>query len=75
MTLAWQILVALFATSVRGLLALLVVAAVTATAVAAVLLRVGDRGAAVGVAMAASAGGCLAAVVAAVRWITVGWPL
>jgi hypothetical protein len=74
-TLAWQLLVALFATSVRGLLSLLVAATAVAAAAAAALVRFGDRGAGVGVAMAAALGGCVAAVVAAVRWLTVGWPL
>jgi hypothetical protein len=74
-TLGWQILVSLFATSVRGLLTLLLMAAAVATAVAAALLRFGDRGVAVGVGLAATMGGCAAAAVAAVRWLTVGWPL
>lgn len=75
MTFAGQVLVALFATSARSLLALLVTATLIAGAVAGVLLRFGDRGAAVGVALAATMGGCVAAAVALVRWLTVGWPL
>jgi hypothetical protein len=74
-TLAWQILVALFATSVRGLLGLLILETLIAAAVAGLLLRFGDRGAAVGVGMAAAVSGCLATVVAAIRWLTIGWPL
>lgn len=70
-----QILVALFATSARSLLTLLVTATLIAGAVAGVLLRFGDRGAAVGVGLAATMGGFFAAAVALVRWLTVGWPL
>ena len=75
LTFAWQLLVALFATSVRGLLALLLTAVLVAAAVAALLLRFGDRGVAVGVGLAATMGGCIAATVALARWLTLGWPL
>jgi hypothetical protein len=72
---AWQVLVALFATSLRGLFWRTVAAVVVAWAVAWLLLRFGDRGAAVGVAATATVGGSVAAVLVAVRWFTVGWPL
>ena len=52
------------------------VAAVSAWAVAAVLAIVGDRGVAVGVALASGAGLALAAGLVAVRWITTSdWPM
>jgi len=75
LTLAWVVLLTLFAASARGVLALLLTAVVVASAVAGLLLRFGDRGAAVGVGLAAAVGGCAAAVVALARWLTVGWPL
>lgn len=75
MTLAWQFLVAGFASSLRDLFWRAVFAAAAALAVALLLARVGDRGAAVGVGLAASVGGCVAALIVAVRWITTGWPL
>jgi hypothetical protein len=75
LTFAWQLLVALFATSARSLLALLLMAVVVASAAAGLLLRFGDRGAAVGVGLAASLGGCVVAAVAIARWLTLGWPL
>ncbi len=73
--LAWQILVALFATSLRGLFWRLILAVAVAWVVAWLLVRFGDRGAAVGVAITAAVGGSVAAVLVAVRWFTVGWPL
>jgi hypothetical protein len=75
LTLAWQVLVALFATSMRGLFLLMAMAVAVAAVVAGLLLRFGDRGAAVGVALAAALGGSVAAGIAAVRWLTLGWPL
>lgn len=75
LTFAWQVLVALFATSMRGLLLLMVLAVAIASVVAGLLLRFGDRGAAVGVAVAVAFGGSVTAGIAAVRWLTLGWPL
>ncbi len=75
MAFAWQFVVAGFATTLQNLFWRMVTAVLVALAVALLLLRYGDRGAATGVAMAASAGGCAAAVLVAVRWLTVGWPL
>jgi hypothetical protein len=75
MAFAWQFVVAGFATTLRGLFWRTVVSVLVALAVAIAMLRYGDRGAAAGVALAASAGGCAAAVLVAVRWLTVGWPL
>lgn len=75
LTVAWQVLIALFATSMRGLLLLMVMAVAVASAVAGLLLRYGDRGAAVGVAAATAFGGSVTAGIAALRWLTLGWPL
>jgi hypothetical protein len=75
LTLAWLLLMGLFASSVRGLIALELLAVGIAAGVAGLLLRFGDRGGAVGVGIAAAAGGCLATAVAIARWVTVGWPL
>lgn len=75
LTLAWQVLVVSFATSLHGLYAAVVAAVLVAAAVAGLLLRFGDRGAAVGVGIAATVGGCVLTFVAVVRWVTFGWPL
>jgi hypothetical protein len=75
MALAWQFLVAGFASSIRDLFWRTVFAVAVAAAVAALLARAGDRGAATGVALTASIGGCVAAGIVAVRWATAGWPL
>jgi hypothetical protein len=75
MTLAWQFLVAGFASSLRDLFWRTVFAVAAAVAVALILARAGDRGAAVGIGFAASVGGCVAALIVTVRWVTTGWPL
>ena len=75
MTLLWLSLLGLFATSLRSLFWLMVLGFGLAGGLAALLARAGDRGAAVGVAAAASFGGCVATIVVAVRWFSVGWPL
>ena len=75
MTFAWQFLVGSFATSLRDLFWRTIFAVAVAGAVGGVLVRAGDRGAAVGIGLAASLGGCVAAMLVAVRWITAGWPL
>ncbi|HEY7224315.1 MAG TPA: hypothetical protein VH561_12120 [Micromonosporaceae bacterium] len=75
MALAWQILLAGFSDSLRGLFWRCVAAVLVAWGVAGLLLRFGDRGAAAGVALASSLGGCVAAILVTVRWLTVGWPL
>ncbi len=75
LTIAWQFLLGGFADSPRDLFWRTVIAVLVALAVALVLLHFGDRGAAVGVSVAASLGGCVATILVVVRWITVGWPL
>jgi hypothetical protein len=75
MALAWQLVVAGFATDLHGLFWRTVSGALVALGIALGLLRYGDRGAAAGVALAATAGGCAAAILVTVRWLTVGWPL
>lgn len=71
----WQFLLTGFADSVRDLFWRLVIAVLVALGVALVLARFGNRGAAVGVSGAAAVGGCIAAILVTVRWVTVGWPL
>jgi hypothetical protein len=73
---AWMLLVGAQAGSVRGFALLTLVAAAVASGIVGTLLRVGDRGVAVGVALAAGAGVSTAAVVVGVRWMLTGdWPL
>jgi len=75
MAMAWQFAVAGFATTLQGLFWRTVFAALAALAAAVLLARFGDRGGAVGVGLAGIIGGCVAAVLVMVRWISVGWPL
>lgn len=72
----WLTLIGFVARDLRGYAWLSTVAALTGWAVAAVLTRMGDRGAAVGVAIGIGIGWSVAAVAVAVRWSTTGdWPL
>ena len=73
--LAWQVLLTLSATSLRGAFWLNVFGVGVGWAVAGLLLRLGDRGAAAGVAIAGAVGGSFAAILVAARWFSVGWPL
>jgi hypothetical protein len=75
LALAWQVLLTLSATTLRGAFWLSVLAVGVGWAVAGLLLRLGDRGAAAGVAVVGAAGGSFAAILVAVRWFSVGWPL
>jgi hypothetical protein len=71
----WVLLIGLLGTSVTSYGWLTILASSVAAAGAVVLARMGDRGVAVGVAVAGGAGLAVAMVVVAQRWATTGWPL
>jgi hypothetical protein len=72
----WMALVGAQAGSVRGFALLTLIAGAVASGVAGTLLKIGDRGVAVGIALVAGVGVSTAAVVVGVRWaITGNWPL
>jgi hypothetical protein len=72
---AWMLFVGLLGTSVRGYAWLSIAAALIAWAYASVMVRFGDRGVAVGIAVATSIGVSVAAIVTVAAWVTSGWPL
>jgi hypothetical protein len=72
---AWLLIVGLLSTSVAAYLWLSLAAAVPAWLTAAVLLRFGDRGVAVGAAAATAVGVGVVFAVIIEQWITVGWPM
>jgi hypothetical protein len=72
-TAVWLLLFSLMATTARGLVWLLVGAAGAAWLAALVLVRFGDRGVAVGVALGAGAGVTIAGILVLARWVTSGW--
>ncbi|WP_441338547.1 hypothetical protein [Micromonospora sp. NBS 11-29] len=75
-TFAWLLLFGLVGRDVPGYAWWTVLAGGVAWAVAAVLVRLGDRGVATGVAIVTSGGWSIAAAVVAVRWAQTGdWPL
>ena len=72
----WLLLFGLLGTDVAGYAWWTLVAVVVAWLVAAVLVRHGDRGVGVGIAIVTAGGWSIAAAVVAVRWATSGdWPL
>ena len=71
----WMMLFGLLATTVRGYVWVTIVAAGSAWAVAALLARLGGRGAAVGVAVSAGVGLAVATVVVIIRWAAGDWLL
>jgi hypothetical protein len=71
----WMVLFGLIATSARAYAWASIVAALLAWASALLLARAGDRGAAVGVAIATGVGLSVAAVVVIVRWAAGDWLL
>jgi hypothetical protein len=75
MTGAWLTLVGLLATSARGYLWFTLLAAGFAWLCAALLVRFGDRGVAVGIAIMNGAGVSIVVCLVVERWITTGWPL
>jgi hypothetical protein len=74
-TAAWLLLVGLIASTIRSYVWLTLAAAGVAWAVAALLLRFGDRGVATGIGLSTSVGASVAVGLVVVRWVTVGWPL
>ncbi len=73
---AWLALFGALGRDLNGYAWWTVIAAVTAWTVAVVLARIGDRGAAVGVAITAGIGWAIAAGYVAARWIdTNDWPM
>jgi hypothetical protein len=75
MAAAWLFAFGLLATSAPAFIWLTLAASVVAWAVAVVLVQAGDRGAAVGVALATALGMAVATAVLVERWATSGWPL
>ena len=71
----WLLLIGLRASSARGYAWLTIAASAVSGLVAVVLARFGDRGAAVGVAIATGFGLAIAMGVVTERWIMTGWPL
>src|SRR4051812_42205322 len=73
--LLWLLLIGLLAHDLRGYAWLTALAGLVAWGVAVVLVRLGDRGAAVGVAIATAFGISAAAIAVVVRWATTtDWP-
>jgi hypothetical protein len=72
---AWLVLVGLLASSARSYAWLTIGASALSGLVAVALARLGDRGAAVGVAIATAFGLAIAMGLVTERWITTGWPL
>ncbi len=75
MAAVWLLLVGLFATSAASYFWLTMGAVAVAAAVSVLLLRIGDRGVATGIALTASIGTSVAVLLAVTRWASVGWPL
>jgi hypothetical protein len=71
----WMMLFGLLASSARGYAWISIFAAAVAWAVAVLLARTGDRGAAVGVAISTAVGLSIVAIVIAVRWAGGDWLL
>ncbi len=72
----WLFLIGFLARDLRGYAWLTVLAGLTSWGVAIVLAKLGDRGAAVGVAISTAFGLSAAAIAVAVRWSTTGdWPM
>jgi len=72
-TAAWLLLFGLLATTARSLVWLLVFASCCAWAAALLLVRFGDRGVAVGIALSAGAGITIVGILVVARWATTGW--
>jgi hypothetical protein len=71
----WLLVFGLLATSAGAYVWLTLVASIVAWICAIVLVRLGDRGAAVGVVLSTGLGLAIAAIVVIQRWATSGWPL
>jgi hypothetical protein len=70
---AWLLLFGLLASSARSLVWLLALAAACAWLAALTLVRFGDRGVAVGVALGGCMGLTIAGTLAVIGWATTGW--
>ncbi|MFI6759419.1 hypothetical protein ACIBF5_09790 [Micromonospora sp. NPDC050417] len=75
LTTAWLLFFGLLGGDLRGYVWWTVLAGAVAWLAALLLVRFGDRGAAVGVAFVTAFGWAIAAAAVAVRWSTAGWPL
>ncbi|NJC66814.1 hypothetical protein HC028_20210 [Planosporangium flavigriseum] len=71
----WMMLFGLLASTAGGYAWITIIAGVVAWLVALALVRTGDRGAAVGIAMSAAVGLSIAMIVVAVRWVGGDWIL
>jgi hypothetical protein len=71
----WMLLFGLFATTAKAYAWASIIAGATALSVALLLARMGDRGAAVGVAVSAGLGMAVATVVVIIRWAGGDWLL
>lgn len=71
----WMMLFGLLASTAGGYAWVSLIAGLVATGVAVLLARLGDRGAAVGIALAVAVGLSVTAVVVAVRWAGGDWVL
>jgi hypothetical protein len=71
----WIMLFGLLASDAGGYVWVTIIAGLVASLVALLLARMGDRGAAVGVAMATGVGVAIAMIVLVVRWVSGDWLL
>jgi lysylphosphatidylglycerol synthetase-like protein (DUF2156 family) len=71
----WMMLFGLLASDASGYAWITIIAGIVAWVVALLLARLGDRGAAAGVAMSAAVGLSIAVVVMAARWAGGNWLL
>ena len=74
-TAAGLLLFGLLGSSAYGYVWLTVTVSIVGWLVALLLVRFGDRGVAVGVAICTGVGGAIAFVLVITRWATSGWPL
>jgi hypothetical protein len=71
----WMMLFGLLASTARGYAWITILAGLVAWLVTLLLARMGDRGAAVGLAMSTAVGLAIAMIVVTVRWIGGTWLL
>ncbi len=71
----WMLLFGLLATTARAYAWSSIIAGAAALAVALLLARLGDRGAAVGIAVSAALGVTVATVVVIIKWASGDWLL
>lgn len=75
LTAAWLLVAGLVATSAEAYIWLTLGAAAVAWGSATVLLRLGDRGVAAGIALTTAFGVAVAMGLVVHQWVTTGWPL